>query len=123
MSLNNIIKLINPNNNWKTNPDNVVLYLYTTYESISFHPIPIRSFPVILTICAKCPIQYHIVLDPVDSSADDEEQDKPETNANINEVISKVNNNSPSSNSSKRTMEDSGNDSRKRDVNWLSKLP
>ena len=38
----------NTNNNGKPNPDNVVLYLYTTYDTNSFHPISIRSFNVIL---------------------------------------------------------------------------
>ena len=36
------------NNNGKTNPDDVVLYLHTTYYSNSFHPIFIRSSLMIL---------------------------------------------------------------------------
>ena len=34
-------------NNGKTNPDNLVLYLYTTYDTKSFHPISIISCPMI----------------------------------------------------------------------------
>ena len=36
------------NNNGKPNPDDVVLYLYTTYDSNSFHPISSRSYPMTL---------------------------------------------------------------------------
>ena len=36
------------NNNGKTNPDDVVLCLYTTYDSNSFRPISITSYPMIL---------------------------------------------------------------------------
>ena len=36
------------NNNGKPNPDNAVLYLYTTYDSNSFRPISIISCPIIL---------------------------------------------------------------------------
>ena len=38
------------NNNGKQNPDDIVLYLYTTYDNNSFDPISItiRSFPIIL---------------------------------------------------------------------------
>ena len=62
----------------------------------------------------KAEKKYDIVLDLVDSSDDDDEQDKYEANANSNEVISKANNDFPSSNSSKRAIEDSDKDSREK---------
>ena len=36
------------NNNDKTIPDNVVLYLYTPYDSSSFDPFSLISCPIIL---------------------------------------------------------------------------
>ena len=38
----------NHNNNGKPNPDHVVLYLYTTYDSNSFRSISIASYPMML---------------------------------------------------------------------------
>ena len=36
------------NNNGQINPNDIGLYLYTTYDSNSFHPIYIRSSSMIL---------------------------------------------------------------------------
>ena len=43
------------NNNGKTNPDDVVLNLYTTYDSNPFYPISIRSSTMILVY----PREFH----------------------------------------------------------------
>ena len=43
-----IINTVHYNNNGKPNPNNVVLYLYTTYDNNFFSPISSISCPMIL---------------------------------------------------------------------------
>ena len=48
MSQSKKIYSIQYNNNGKANPDDVVLYLYTTYDTNSFDPISTTSYPMVL---------------------------------------------------------------------------
>ena len=54
------------NNNGKSNPNNVVLYLYTTYNTSSFHPISVIAFPLILIhprgFCVEDDIQLSVFV-------------------------------------------------------------
>ena len=53
------------NNNGKPNPDNIVLYLYSTYNSNSFHPISIISYTMILVHHREFQNLYGIDIAPV----------------------------------------------------------